>query len=1106
MLEPLWYQDAIFYELHVKAFHDSNADGIGDFRGLTERLDYLQALGITCIWLLPFYPSPLRDDGYDISWYEGIHPAYGTLRDFRTFLEEAHRRNLQVITELVVNHTSDQHPWFRAARRAPVGSPARDFYVWSDTKQRYADARIIFTDTETSNWTWDPEAGAYYWHRFFHHQPDLNFDNPDVLRAVLRVMEFWFRMGVDGMRLDAVPYLIEREGTNCENLLETHEILRRIRATLDARFPNRLLLAEANQWPADVRPYFGEGDECHMAFHFPLMPRIFMAVQQEDRHPVTEILDQTPDIPESCQWALFLRNHDELTLEMVTDEERDYMYQAYAADPRMRLNLGIRRRLAPLVQKSRRQLELLYSLLFSLPGTPVLYYGDEIGMGDNIYLGDRNGVRTPMQWTGDRNAGFSRADPAALYAPVIMDPVYGYQSVNVEAQERSPSSLLQWTRRMLALRKKHRTFGRGTLTVLPAANRKILAYVRKWESETIVVVANLARTVQPFELDLREFRGKTPVEMLGRTEFPRVGDGPYFLVLGPHAFYWFLLVEQPTSLTARLAPTPAEEASPLPALLASGVWETLFDGHVRRLIERQCLPTYLPRQRWFSGKSRTLLEARFVDWGLLRKGRDPAFLTLVEVTYADGGSELYCLPLAAASGPEGERLAESCPGSLLARITGARKGVLYDACAGASMAHELLGTMSEERRLLFKAGEAAGRRYAPLVDAQGMDSELASLPVATGGAEQSNTSILFDEQFVLKLFRRVEIGPNPDVEVGVQLTDRMRFGRAPAVVGSLRYQRPGQEALDLGVLHRFVPHQANGWAHALEEVSRCFERATSHPSEAPPLQPGISFTTLAAQEPPDVVVDAMGAYLQTAARLGQRTGELHVALASESENPAFVPEPFSTRDLVTLSTQLTESSRPVFELLAQATTQEGSTIGGDAARVLEQRNRLSARLLAPTALTDTGERIRIHGDYHLGQVLWAEGDFYLLDFEGEPDRPLTERRAKQSALKDVAGMIRSFGYAAWVGLRGFTLAHAPEQSRLTQWARLWQTWASASFLEAYLDATSGQRFLPADRAAVDVLLDAFVLEKACYELRYELNHRPDWVTIPLTGILELLER
>ena len=539
--DPLWYKDAIIYELPVKSFCDGNEDGVGDFQGLHEKLDYLQNLGVTCVWLLPFFPSPLKDDGYDIADYVNVHPSYGTLEDFKKFLQAAHERGLQVVIELVLNHTSDQHPWFQRARSAPPGSPERDYYVWSDTDQLYQQARIIFVDAERSNWTWDPVAQAYYWHRFFQHQPDLNYDNPAVVREMLAVLDFWLDLGVDGFRIDAVPYLVERDNTSCENLPETHAIMKAIRAHIDARAPGRMLLAEANQLPADVRAYFGDGDQCHMAYHFPVMPRIFMALHLEDRQPITDVMEQTPPIPDSCQWALFLRNHDELTLEMVTDDERDYMYLAYSMDPQARLNLGIRRRLAPLVGNSRPRIELLVGLLFSFPGTPIIYYGDEIGMGDNLYLGDRNGVRTPMQWTGDRNAGFSRADPARLYSPVVMDPVYGYPAVNVEAQESDAASLLYWMRNMIRLRKLFKVFGRGTMEFLSPANRKVLAYLRRYREGVILCVANLSRTVQPAELDLSAFAGLTPVEMLGFTEFPTIGTLPYFLTLGPYGFYWFEL-------------------------------------------------------------------------------------------------------------------------------------------------------------------------------------------------------------------------------------------------------------------------------------------------------------------------------------------------------------------------------------------------------------------------------------------------------------------------------------------------------------------------------------------------------------------------------------
>src|SRR3954469_5307168 len=708
-----WFKDAIIYEAHVRAFFDSNNDGIGDFPGLTSKLDYLQSLGINALWILPFYPSPLRDDGYDIADYENIHPSYGTIQDFERFMDEAHKRGIRVITELVVNHTSDQHPWFQAARRAPAGSPEREFYVWSETKQKYQGVRIIFTDTETSNWSWDDTAGAYYWHRFFHHQPDLNYDSPHVLDAVLKAMNFWLDRGVDGLRLDAVPYLIEREGTICENLEETHGILRQIRTAMDARYSDRMLIAEANQWPADVRPYFGDGDECHMAFHFPLMPRMFMALRQEDRHPITEILRQTPDIPENSQWGLFLRNHDELTLEMVTDEERDYMYQAYAADPRMRINVGIRRRLAPLVENSRRRIELLHSLLFSLPGTPVIYYGDEIGMGDNIYLGDRNGVRTPMQWTGDRNAGFSRADPARLYAPPIQDPVYGYQGINVEAQERYPFSLLNWMKRMIALRRQHPVFGRGSLEFVGCSNRKVLAFVRRDERETILIVVNLSRDVQPVSLELSAFAGLIPIEMNGSTEFPRVTDQPYFLTLGPYASYWFALQQESMQVTPR-ATAPADSgitvAETLPALLMGVDWNNVLDGGTRGVLERQALLPFLRRQRWMVPAAREIRLARFADWSSLRSGPTPAFLAIVTVEYVDGGSETCVLPLALVDGEAADAALKQMPSCVLARITGARKGAIVDGMTHAATRERLLTLVDGEREITTRQGAVRGVR------------------------------------------------------------------------------------------------------------------------------------------------------------------------------------------------------------------------------------------------------------------------------------------------------------------------------------------------------------------------------------------------------------
>jgi maltose alpha-D-glucosyltransferase / alpha-amylase len=1099
--DPLWYKDAVIYQIHVRTFFDSSNDGIGDFAGLTQKLDYLQDLGINALWLLPFYPSPLRDDGYDIADYENIHPSYGTLEDFDRFVAEAHRRGIRVISELVINHTSDQHPWFQRARRAPAGSPERDYYVWSETNRKYENVRIIFTDTETSNWSWDDVAKAYYWHRFFHHQPDLNFDNPEVLQAVTRVMEFWMERGVDGMRLDAVPYLIEREGTICENLEETHDVLKCIRRSLEGRFPDRMLLAEANQWPADVRPYFGDGDECHMAFHFPLMPRMFMAVRQEDRHPIVEILRQTPDIPENCQWAMFLRNHDELTLEMVTDEERDYMYQAYAADPQMRINVGIRRRLAPLMENNRTRIELLNSLLFSMPGTPIIYYGDELGMGDNIYLGDRNGVRTPMQWTGDRNAGFSRADPARLFAPPIMDPVYGYQGINVEAQERSPFSLLNWMKRMIGLRKQFKVFGRGSIEFLPAANRHVLAYVRKYEEDTIICVANLSRSVQPVELDLSAYKGLTPVEMLGLTEFPPIGELPYFLTLPGYAFYWFRLQHVLSPFTVRVPHEAIRTVAEAPALFVGAAWDTLLEGNVRTLIERDLLAPFLQRQRWFGAKARTIRSARFIDWGLLRRGAQPLFLTIIEAQFEDGERDTYFLPLAVCPTPDAKGVEERYAHAVLARVTGARKGILFDAWLDDGFARTLLEAMEASEEVRMRRGTVHGLPTTALGSPGAEDLRVSRL-----SAEQSNTSVIYGRALILKLFRRLQPGVNPDYEIGRQLTENMQFPRVPAVAGAFEYRMPAEQPITLGMMQAFVESQADGWSHALDELSRFFDlaQARAWPSEHLPT----TLAEMAEAEPPRIVEDVMSGYLGTARMLGRRTAEVHLALASDSSQPAFAPETFTPSDLAFVTADAVAHAHRAFDVLEASLTGDQPALTGEIAdqarELLNAREQVFERIRVVPTLEFNVSKTRVHGDYHLGQVLWAEGDFYILDFEGEPARPIAQRREKQSPLKDVAGMLRSFSYAAYAGLFNHVISRPDQFVQLEPWARLWEKWASAEFLQGYLAAAGNAMFIPAEPSQRDALLQLFVIDKALYELNYELNNRPEWVRIPVRGILELL--
>jgi maltose alpha-D-glucosyltransferase/alpha-amylase len=1104
--DTAWYKDAIIYQLHVRAFHDSNGDGVGDFRGLMQKLDYLQELGVTALWLLPFYPSPLKDDGYDISDYTAVHPAYGTLRDFQAFLREAHRRGLRVITELVLNHTSDQHPWFQRARNSPPGSRARDFYVWSDTPDRYPGARIIFKDFESSNWAWDAQAEAYYWHRFYSHQPDLNFDNPETRRALSQVLDFWLGMGVDGLRLDAVPYLYERDGTNCENLPETHAFLRELRSLVDERYSNRLLLAEANQWPEDAIAYFGQGDECHMAFHFPLMPRLFMAVHQEDRFPVIDILQQTPPIPEDCQWAVFLRNHDELTLEMVTDEDRDYMYRVYAQDAEARVNLGIRRRLAPLLNNNRRRIELMNGLLFSLPGAPIIYYGDEIGMGDNIYLGDRNGVRTPMQWSGDRNAGFSSANPQRLYLPVIMDPEYHYGTVNVEAQQNNSHSQLWWTRRLIALRKRHKAFAQGSIEFLYPENRKILAFVRRYENETMLFIANLSRFVQYAELDLAQFKGSTPVELFGRSKFPAVSDSPYFITMGPHAFYWFSLEPVPVE-----AGPGYEEPQPvrLPELVAAPSDNGVLESIPRSSLEA-ILPQYLRSRRWFGGKARPIQSVQITDSVQVASanGGPEAHLVLVQVSYLEGESETYLLTVAVAAERDAELLHREQANSLIATVRrgdGNGRFTLYDATRDKKFAASLLESIGRRKRFKGSAGEITASPTEAFRSARGVQqSDLEPAPITT---EQSNTSVAYGDKLILKLFRRPDPGVNPDLEVGRALTKVTSGVQVPPVAGYLEYRSDRREPMTLGVLQSFVPNEGDAWNYTLDNLSTYFERVLSNPPDIDPLTVAEHVVDLAHRDIPRVVSDVIGSYLQSAALLGERTAELHLALASPEAGPGFQPEPFTTLYQRSMYQSNRGLMAGVFPALKRRVDALKDGVREDALAVIGREEDALRRFQLLLGRQLSGMRIRCHGDYHLGQVLFTGKDFVIIDFEGEPARPLSQRRLKRSPLIDVAGMLRSFTYAADVALLN-ELARGSVPSEgvpsLDEWSKVWGAWVGAAFLKEYLATMGESPILPQTGADMALLLNVLLLEKALYEVSYELNNRPDWLRIPLRGVMHEL--
>jgi maltose alpha-D-glucosyltransferase / alpha-amylase len=1054
-----WYKDAIIYELHIRAFHDSSGDGIGDIRGVIERLDYLVDLGVTAIWLLPFYPSPLRDGGYDIANYTDVHEQYGTREDLALLLRAAHDRGLRVITELVLNHTSIEHPWFQRARRAPPGSPLRDFYVWRDAPTGYADARIIFQDYETSNWAWDPIAKAYFWHRFYAHQPDLNFDNPAVHEALFGVIDFWLEMGVDGMRLDAVPYLYEREGTSCENLPETHAFLRRLRAHIDERFSDRMLLAEANQWPSDAAAYFGDGDECHMNFHFPLMPRMFMAVELEDSFPIVNILRRTPRIPPPCQWAIFLRNHDELTLEMVTDEDRDTMYRAYAAERTARLNLGIRRRLAPLMGQ-RRKVELMTALLLSLPGTPVLYYGDEIGMGDNIYLGDRDGVRTPMQWSGDRNGGFSRANPQKLYLPAIIDPEYHYEAINVETQQASSSSLLWWMKRLIAKRKEYRLFGRGEIEFVSGDNPRVLAFLREHDGELLLVVANLSRHVQAARLDLARHAPATPVEVFGRMRFPAITGEPYFISLGAHDFYW-LAIER-----------PAAESQALPTLVPRDAWTT-----VPRAPFARALAGYIAQRKWFRGRGRARKHGELVDLLELPSGRHA--IALLRLDYEQGPPETYVVPL---------RISEEGGPDASTRIASIAQGdtrtVLVDAHDDDALHAALLEAM--------RAGTVAATGHGGPLTATALPAlhdATEHLAPRAFPTEHGNCRVLYGDRFQLKLFRTLEDGPNAELEMLRWFATRApNFRGVARLAGVLEYA-----GATLGTLVTVVPNQGEAWQLTLDALERFFEDLLARPPQPPP---STGRHLLASLPPSPEVLTWLGAFGSGIRLLGARTAELHALLADPTSEDLFAPEPFDLMHQQSIYGSASTFLARTFDLLRRDPAH---------AAIVERESEIDAAFARITRRRIDALRMRVHGDFHLGHVLWTGDDFVVIDFEGARGRSLAQRRAKRSPLRDVASMIRSLHYAASTALQAGR-HRAEDIPRLEPWARAWSDWTAAAFLDAYLERIRviAPHAVPANPIDLGQLLDFFVLERAIHEVHHALVERPELVATTVRWLTELL--
>jgi maltose alpha-D-glucosyltransferase / alpha-amylase len=1084
-----WYKDAIIYELHIKAFRDSNKDGIGDFKGLMEKLDYLQELGVTAIWVLPFYPSPLKDDGYDIADYYSINSRYGTLEQFQEFLQEAHKRNLKVITELVINHTSDQHPWFQRARKAPKGSPERDFYVWTDDPNQWKDVRIIFQDFEASNWTWDPVAQQYYWHRFFHHQPDLNYNNLRVQEEIFKIIDYWCDMGVDGFRLDAVPYLYEREGTNGENLPETHQFLKHLRKHIDVKYPGVCFLAEANMWPEDSASYFGNGDECHMNYHFPVMPRMFMALQQEDRYPITDIFDQTPDIPETCQWAMFLRNHDELTLEMVTDEERDFMYKVYAKDPKARINLGIRHRLAPLMDNNRQKIELMNSLLFSFPGTPVIYYGDEIGMGDNFYLGDRDGVRTPMQWSPDRNAGFSEANPQQLYLSVIIDPEYHYEAVNVEMQRRNTSSLFWFMKRMINLRKNSKALGRGDMKFFQVDNPKILAFTRTYEDETLLILANLSKYAQPAEIDLREFKGYVPVEVLSKNAFPMIKeDSPYFFTLSPYSFQWFSLQK---------VRSKKDEVASLPRIELKE-WKDILSANNVTTLENTILPAYLAKRKWFKGKNKKIYNIRLDVLQSIALNLKTVHLLLIEVSYDSGLPELYQLAITAIEDKEAQKLSVSCPEAIIAQLTvNGNDALLCDAFYVPDFHHYLVNQLGK--------GTASGFITFNQKDEVLSYFRLHDVIARMHANDENNTSITFDNKFFLKMYRKLDRAINPDIEISRYLSEESQFRYVPHFKGTIEYLGE-KESFVLGMMQDLIENHGDGHSYMLERLNNYIERITARnrTSLDPYDRKGNLIRPLGFEDLPEELQTILGSRAADMARLiGKRTSKLHLLLA-DAVDKDFKPEEYSLHYQRSLFASMQSLVRETYQHLNKSF----DTLPNDAKReALLIRNKreelLNALRRIYTHKLDIW-KIRIHGTYDLRKLLLTGKDVVIHDFAGNPFRSYSERRIKRSPIRDLADMITSFHYTAYEGFYTNTQIPKEEIINLLPFAEQWAHYMSGFFLKAYFENVQNSALVPKDEKDLEVVLNTFLLEKALVHLSYELNNRPEWAIVPLRIIKSIL--
>ncbi|MGZ3853536.1 MAG: maltose alpha-D-glucosyltransferase [Flavisolibacter sp.] len=1088
-----WYKDAIIYELHIKAFRDSNRDGMGDFKGLMEKLDYLQDLGVSAIWLLPFYPSPLRDDGYDIADYYSINTRFGTLDEFRELLEEAHKRNLKVITELVINHTSDQHPWFQRARTAAKDSEERNFYVWTDDPSKYKDVRIIFQDFEASNWTWDPVAQQYFWHRFFYHQPDLNYDNPLVQEEIFKIIDYWCEMGVDGFRLDAVPYLYEREGTNGENLPETHLFLKRLRKHIDEKYPGTAFLAEANMWPEDAASYFGNGDECHMNYHFPVMPRMFMAVQREDRYPITDIFDQTPTIPKNCQWAIFLRNHDELTLEMVTDEERDFMYAAYAKDQKARINLGIRHRLAPLMDNNRSKIELMNSLLFSLPGTPVIYYGDEIGMGDNYYLGDRDGVRTPMQWSPDRNAGFSESNPQQLYLPAIIDPEYHFEAVNVEMQRKNTSSLFWFMKRMINMRKNYKAFGRGDMRFLHVDNPKILAFTRTYEEEILLIICNLSKYAQPAEIDLREFNGYVPVEIFSKNSFPLIKNEPYFFTLSAHSFQWFAL---------QRAHYEKGDVTSLP-VLKMYQWEDILKGETRDLLERHIFLSFLDKKYWFKGRGRKIYSTNIQKCVTIPVNSKPVYLLLIDVNYESGLPDTYQLAISCVSGDAMEKALASCPESIIAQMQiHDIPALLCDAFYVYEFQSYLMNSLSESKKvscgddiLQFRANDTVHQYF----------QEHAQPIVKMHSGDENNTSITYNNKFFLKMYRKVDKSVNPDVELSYYLAENAHFDHVPKCLGTIELN-PGKDGIALGLMQTLVENHGDGESYMRERIANYLERILARNREQldPHDRKGTITNPVGFSDLSNELQTLLGSRTaDQAALIGLRTAEMHLILAT-GPGKDFKPEEYSLHYQRSVFSSMQALIRESVQTLQKHMNQLSEETKHEVLFLFDNRENLlnTSRKIYQKKLDIW--KTRTHGSYSLKKLLVSGKGIIIQDFGGNPGKSYSARRLKRSPLRDIAEMIISFHYVAYEGFFASHQVNRDELQSLLPFAELWAHYISGFFLKSYFEKVQGTALIPKENKDLEIVLNTFLIEKSLTHFIDNIEVKPDFVIVPIHIIRSVL--